>query len=61
VEVKNNPKIQKLQEQGVIALQEVSPQKEAPLSIQVEEVVMPPSTSGKKKQNPPSETVTNQP
>jgi hypothetical protein len=61
VEVKNNPNIQKLQGQRVISLHEMQGQKEAPVPAEIEEGKESPSGSARKKQNPPSETVTNQP
>lgn len=65
VEIKNNPKIQKLQDQRVIALHEMQQReapihdKDAPDPAKIEEGKEYPSGSARKKQNPPSETVTN--
>ena len=60
VEVSNNPKIQKLKEQCVIALNETRQNGGAAVSIEVEEGRASPPALGKKKQNSSSEPVTNQ-
>ena len=61
VEVNNNSKIQKLHAQRVIALHEIQGQKEVSVPAGIEEGKELPSGSARKKQNPQSETITNQP